>query len=119
VPLPGAEPRPCDATGNYYGAPLVFDRPVKAVFSADGGTAYVLNCGPECGGAKASISLLPVAPMIFLIGQQSGTAAHQPRSLRPIHHPNPRRRQQRAGRHSTMYVVGQQLMPDGYFFAAI
>jgi hypothetical protein len=62
-----------DATGNYYGAPLVFDRPIKAVFSADGGTAYVLNCGPECGGSKASITPLPVGPMIFLIGQQSGT----------------------------------------------
>jgi len=53
--------------------PLVFDRPVKAVFSSDGGTAYVLNCGPECGGSKASISILPVAPMIFLVGQGSGT----------------------------------------------
>jgi hypothetical protein len=66
-------PDKIDATGNYYGAPLAFDRPVKAVFSADGGTAYVLNCGPECGGVASSISLLPVAPIIFLIGQQSGT----------------------------------------------
>ncbi len=62
-----------DATGTYYGAPLVFDRPVKAVFSIDGGTAYVLNCGPECGGNTASVSILPVAPMIYLIGQASGT----------------------------------------------
>jgi hypothetical protein len=61
-----------DSTGNYYGAPLVFDRPVKALFSADGSTAYILNCGPECGGSKASISIVPVAPMIFLIGQSSG-----------------------------------------------
>jgi hypothetical protein len=61
-----------DATGNYYGAPLGFDRPVKAVFSTDGGTAYVLNCGPECGGVASSVSLLPVAPMIFLVGQPSG-----------------------------------------------
>ena len=53
--------------------PLVFDRPVKAVFSADGSTAYVLNCGPECGGSKASIVPLSVAPMIYLTGQQSGT----------------------------------------------
>src|ERR1035438_3006087 len=43
-----------DATGNSYGAPLKFDRPVKAVFSADGGTAYVLNCGPECGDRKST-----------------------------------------------------------------
>jgi hypothetical protein len=65
-------PDSIDATGNTYGAPLVFDRPVKAVFSADGGTAYVLNCGPECGGATASVTPLPVAPLIYLIGQQSG-----------------------------------------------
>jgi hypothetical protein len=81
VPVPGAEPRPVDATGNYYGAPLVFDRPVKAVFSADGSTAYVLNCGPECGGTTASVSLLPVAPLIFPLGQQSGTSALQHCSL--------------------------------------
>jgi hypothetical protein len=65
-------PDAVDSTGNYYGAPLTFDHPVKAVFSADGSTAYVLNCGPECGGSTASISLLPVAPMNFLPGQQSG-----------------------------------------------
>jgi hypothetical protein len=59
------------------GSPLAFDRPVKAVFSADGGTAYVLNCGPECGGSTASVSPLPVAPLIFLVGQQSGTLPTQ------------------------------------------
>jgi hypothetical protein len=62
-----------DSTGNPYGAPLSFDRPVKAVFSADGGTAYVLNCGPECGGTASSITALSVAPMIYLVGQVSGT----------------------------------------------
>ena len=65
-------PDQIDATGNFYGAPLVFDRPVKAVFSADGSTAYVLSCGSECGGTTASVSLLPVAPMIFPQGQSSG-----------------------------------------------
>ena len=48
-----------DTTGNYYGAPLTFDRPIKAVFSADGSTAYILSCGPECGGSTASISVYP------------------------------------------------------------
>jgi len=56
----------------YYGAPLAFDRPVKAVFSADGGTAYVLNCGPECGGTASSVSVLPVSPLIFQLGKGSG-----------------------------------------------
>jgi len=65
-------PDAVDSTGNYYGAPLVFDRPVKAVFSNDGSTAYVLSCGPECGGVASGISLLPVAPLIMLQIQASG-----------------------------------------------
>ncbi len=33
-----------------------FDRPVFAILS--GNTAYVLNCGPECGGKQASVQTL-------------------------------------------------------------
>jgi hypothetical protein len=36
----------------------LFDHPVGALFSSDDSTAYVLNCGPECGGNQASITLL-------------------------------------------------------------
>jgi hypothetical protein len=42
------------------GASASFDHPIKAVFSADGTTAYVLNCGPECGGATASLTTIPI-----------------------------------------------------------
>jgi hypothetical protein len=34
-----------------------FDRPVWAVFS-DNATAYILNCGPQCHGIAAGVSLL-------------------------------------------------------------
>ena len=34
-----------------------FDRPVWAVFTSDGSTAYVMNCGPECGGTTPNASL--------------------------------------------------------------
>ena len=34
-----------------------FDRPVQAYFSSDDTTAYILNCGPECGGVQASASI--------------------------------------------------------------
>lgn len=61
-----------DSTSNYYGAPLTFDRPVKAVFSSDGSKAYVLNCGPECGGTTSSVSVLPISPLIFQVGKNSG-----------------------------------------------
>jgi hypothetical protein len=42
------------------GASATFDHPTKAVFSPDGSTIYVLNCGPECGGTAASLSVIPV-----------------------------------------------------------
>jgi hypothetical protein len=35
-----------------------FDSPVYGVFSTDGNTAYILNCGPQCGGTQASVQIL-------------------------------------------------------------
>jgi DNA-binding beta-propeller fold protein YncE len=35
-----------------------FDRPVWAVFSSDDSKAYVMNCGPECGGTTAGVQIL-------------------------------------------------------------
>lgn len=35
-----------------------FDRPVWGVFSSDGSKAYILDCGPECGGSNAGITVL-------------------------------------------------------------
>lgn len=101
-----------DSTGNSYGAPLAFDRPVKAVFSEDGGTAYILNCGPECGGSAASVSLLPVGPMIFTVGQQSGKL---PTTGNVTTIPIPGGANNALIASSTMYVVGQQLLNDGLF----
>jgi hypothetical protein len=105
-------PDAIDATGNHYGAPLAFDRPVKAVFSADGGTAYVLNCGPECGGSNASVSLLPVAPLIFLTGQQSGTL---PTARNVTNIAIPGGASNALVDVDSMYVVGQQQQADGLF----
>jgi hypothetical protein len=111
-------PDSIDATGNTFGAPLVFDRPMKAVFSADGGTAYVLNCGPECGGTASSVSLLPVAPMIFLIGEQSGLL---PCNSSPCSNTNTKPitnipvlggASNALVNSSTLYVVGQKQMTD-------
>jgi hypothetical protein len=63
-----------------------FDHPVWAFFNSDDTTAYVLNCGGECGGTQASIQTLdlttntagPVFPMCVGAGaarQCAGTAA--------------------------------------------
>src|SRR5215468_3920812 len=35
-----------------------FDRPVAAFFSSDNTQAWVLNCGPECGGVQASVQVV-------------------------------------------------------------
>jgi hypothetical protein len=94
--------------------PLKFDRPTKAIFSADGGTAYILNCGPECGGTTASIMTLPVAPMIFLLDKQSGSLPTQSTlDSNAIDIPGGASNALIDG--TTMYVVGQELMSDGYW----
>jgi len=41
------------STVNYVNIPG-FARPVNAFFTADTNTAYVLNCGPECGSSGAA-----------------------------------------------------------------
>jgi hypothetical protein len=110
--LQAQSPDNVDATGNYYGAPLVFDRPIKALFSNDGGTAYLLNCGPECGGSASSVSLLPTAPLIYQPNQKSGklpvTGSVQTIAV-------PGGASNALIDSSTMYVVGQQRQADGLF----
>jgi len=94
--------------------PLTFDRPTKAVFSADGGTAYILNCGPECGGSQASVSAFAVAPVIFLTGKQSGRLPTQS-ELNSNTLAIPGGASNALVSTSKMYVVGQQWMPDGHW----
>jgi hypothetical protein len=96
-----------DATGNYYGAPLAFDRPVKAVFSSDGSTAYILSCGPECGGTASSYTPVPISPMIFLLGQASGLLPTTT-ALASATVPIPGGASNALVDSSTMYVVGQK-----------
>ena len=96
-----------DATGNHYGAPLTFDRPVKAVFSADGSTAYILSCGPECGGVTSSYTPVPIAPMIFLLGQSSGLLPTTS-ALLSATVPIPGGASNSLVDSTTMYVVGQR-----------
>ena len=113
-----------DSTGTPYGTPLVFDRPVKAVFSADGNTAYVLNCGAECGGSTSSVSVVPTAPLIYLTGQGSGklptnSALHSDCATTPNASSCtlaiPGGSSNALISTSTMYVAGQQLQQDGLF----
>lgn len=110
--LQAQSPDSTDSTGTPYGAPLTFDRPVKAVFSSDGGTAYVLNCGAECGGSSSSVTVLPVAPLIFTAAQASGTL---PKTGAVTTISVPGGASNALVDSSTLYVAGQQLLEDGLF----
>ncbi len=45
--------------------PGTYDRPTDASFSLDGNTVYVLNCGPECGGTTAGVSVLQSSALLI------------------------------------------------------
>jgi hypothetical protein len=89
-----------------------FDRPTKAVFSADGNTAFVLNCGPECGGVQASVSFLPVAGIIIQSGSPIPPGA--PTAVTATV-PIPGGDTDAIQNANLLYLAGQQLQPDGYF----
>jgi hypothetical protein len=92
--------------------PGTFDRPTKAVFSADGTTAFVLNCGPECGGTQASVSFLPVAGIIIQSGAPVPPGA--PTAVTATV-PVPGGTTDALQNANLLYLAGQQLQPDGYF----
>ncbi len=89
-----------------------FDRPTKAVFSPDGTTAYVLNCGPECGGAQASVSFLPVAGIVIQSGAPVPPGA--PTAVTATV-PVPGGTTDAIANGNLLYLAGQHLQPDGYF----
>jgi hypothetical protein len=92
--------------------PGTFDRPTKAVFSADGTTAFVLNCGPECGGNQASVSFLPVAGIIIQSGAPVPPGAP---SAVTATIPVPGGVTNALQNGNLLYLAGQQLQPDGFF----
>ncbi|MGI8770321.1 MAG: hypothetical protein ACR2JE_02685 [Acidobacteriaceae bacterium] len=90
----------------------MFNRPIKAVFSSDGNSIFVLNCGPECGGSQAGIVTIPITAGSFN-GNASGPAGSNlaPSSVLPI--PGGSTDAIQSG--NTFYVSGQQVQPDGLF----
>jgi hypothetical protein len=91
-----------------------FDRPVKAVFSSDGNTAYVLNCGFECGGTQASVTFLPTAGVLIQSGAPvppgTNTAAGSPI-------PIPGGVTDALVNAGTLYLAGQQFQKGDQLFA--
>ncbi len=94
--------------------PGTFDRPQNAYFATDGSSAYILNCGVECGGGStggASVSILPQGNLtVDLIP----TATPYPPVVTNTV-PVPGGATTAISDGTTLYVAGQALQPDGLF----
>lgn len=55
---PTATPPPTPPTQPVCQFVTGFDHPIYGFFSSDNTQAWILNCGPECGGTQASVQLL-------------------------------------------------------------
>lgn len=87
-----------------------FDRPTKAVFSPDGSTAYVLDCGPECGGTTAGITTIPITGSSL---NPSGVGASGIALLATSNIAVPGGATNGVFSGTTFYVAGQQVQSDG------
>jgi len=91
--------------------PGTYDRPGGVYFSLDGTTAYILNCGAECGGSTASISLIQQAPLNINVIPSSPTQPNPMITNIPV----PGGVTAAVSDGTTLYLAGQQLQPDGLF----
>ena len=88
------------------------DHPIKAVFSPDGSSAYVIDCGPECGGTTAGVTRIPLPASVLNSGAQ-GPAGANLATAATIAVPGGATDALFDG--NTMYVAGQQQLADGLF----
>ena len=91
--------------------PGTFDNPSGVYYSLDGTTAYVLNCGPECGGKTASVTLLEQGPLNQNVIPSSPVQPNPQISNVPV----PGGVTDALSDGTTLYLAGQQLQPDGLF----
>ena len=92
-----------------------FDRPVGAYFSLDGNTAYVLNCGRECGGNTSSVTYLQTGALQVNTYTDYSSAAQQNPNSFSTQVLVPGGVTAAVSNGTTLYVSGQQLQPDGLF----
>lgn len=88
---------------------ISFDRPVKAIFSSDGAYAYVLDCGPECGGTQSGITTIPITPGSLNSGTL-GPAGLALVATSTVAVPGGASNALQNG--NTLYVAGQSVNPD-------
>ncbi len=96
------------------GASATFDHPIKAVFSPDGSTAYVIDCGPECGGTTAGLTVIPITASSINSGS-TGASGIALVAQSNIAIPNGATNAIFNG--TTMYIAGQKYQPSSGLFA--
>jgi len=101
----------CAVPVNTGAATNAFDRPSGAYFSLDGTTVYVFNCGPECGGTTASVTYLQQGVLDY--NNVPTTIPDVSAFTTQVLVPGGVTAAVSDG--TTLYVSGQQLLPDGFF----
>ena len=91
--------------------PGTYDRPVNAYFSLDGTTAYVMNCGRECGGVSSGLTLLQQGALTVTTIPTSAPYTSAVTGTVPV----PGGVTTAVSDGTTLYMAGQQLQPDGLF----
>ena len=87
------------------------DRPMKALFSPDGTSAYIVDCGPECGGQTAGLTQIPLKGLNSGIEGPAGAGLTTTKFI-----PVPGGITDGLFNGSTLYVAGQQIVAaDGLF----
>jgi hypothetical protein len=95
-----------------------YDHPTNVSFSLDGATAYVLNCGPECGGTTASVAFLQTSALnintVPTVNPLS-PGAPSPLTTLPVANPIPIPGgvTDALSDGTTLYLSGQQLQASG------
>ena len=87
------------------------DHPIKALFSPDGASAYIVDCGPECGGQTAGLTQIPITTLNSGSTGPAGTGLTTAKFLAV---PGGATDGYFSG--NTLYVAGQQLVPADQLF---
>ena len=110
-------------------AGAAYDHPIGASFSLDGNTAYIDDCGPECGGTTAGVTMLQEGALVItnvptydpLCGDSGHPAcpagAISPLTVLPVANPIAVSGgvTDTLSDGTTLYLAGQQLQGTGLF----